>query len=183
MHGTSVAKGAKAKPTHLKLLGGNPGKRPIKEAAKAEAEIPKVKPDFPAHLFKETKANKETNKKANKHIIKGAKTQWDYLIKVLHPLGLITILDVPILENYIINYAYYLQAIEEVNENGFSVGDARKKNPAFSALESLHKFQKEFLIEFGMTPAARSKIQLAGTGEVVDPLDEMMNKKASKKSG
>lgn len=169
-----MAKGAKAKPTHLKLLGGNPGKRPIKDAAKAEAEIPKVKPEFPTHLFK-------SKKKENADLVKASKKHWEYIVKVLHPLGLITILDVPILENYIINYSYYLQAIDEVNDKGFSVGDARKKNPAFSALESLHKFQKEFLIEFGMTPAARSKIQLAGTGEKVDPLDALMEKKANKR--
>lgn len=170
-----MAQGRKTKATHLKLLAGNPGKRPIKDAAKAEAEIPKVKPDFPAHLFTSVEKGKADT-------VKSAKKHWDYIVKVLHPLGLITILDVPILESYIVNYAYYLQAIAEVNEKGFTVGDAKKKNPAFGALESLHKFQKEFLIEFGMTPAARSKIQIAGTGEKVDPLEEMMNKKASKKS-
>ena len=64
--------GRKPKPTALKLVTGNPGKRPLNDhEPQPEAAIPEV----PAHLSGEAKA------------------EWDRIVIRLHPLGLLTDLD------------------------------------------------------------------------------------------
>jgi phage terminase small subunit len=48
----SKMRGRKPKPTHLKLVTGNPGNRPLKPDS---VEVDAILPDPPEHLFEEAK--------------------------------------------------------------------------------------------------------------------------------
>src|SRR4051812_21402132 len=67
--GVLVMRGRKPKPTHLKLLDGNPGKRPLNAGEpKPERRIPTC----PAHLNPTAKA------------------EWKRLARQMHVLGIVT---------------------------------------------------------------------------------------------
>jgi Phage terminase, small subunit len=56
-----------------------------------------------------------------------------------------------------------------------------KKNPACTVSETAMKTMKSFLVEFGMTPAARSRIRIEKPKEA-DPFEDYLKKGASSAS-
>ena len=135
--------GRKPKPTALKLVTGNPGKRPLNDhEPQPEAAIPEV----PVHLSNTAKA------------------EWDRIVIRLHPLGLVTDLDRAALAAYCESWATWVEAVEKVRETGRIIkapSGYPVLNPyvtiANKALDQMHRF----LTEFGMTPASRSRISIA----------------------
>jgi P27 family predicted phage terminase small subunit len=133
--------GRKPVPTRLKLLKGNPGKRPLNND---EPRPEYKKPDCPDFL-------------------EGwAKEEWEYISDELFELGLLSQIDRTALAAYCKTYARWRQAEEELKtgmtattESGWEcqsvwLGIANR------ALELMHKF----MTEFGMTPASRSRLSV-----------------------
>lgn len=134
-------RGRKPRPTDLKRLAGNPGKRALNNA---EPRPRVVLPRPPAHLSDEEK------------------TKWKSLVRELHPLGLVTVLDLDQLSTYCVIWCRWMKAEKLVREKGEIIKTAAGniiQNPYLSianrALDQLNKLGAEF----GMTPSARSRVK------------------------
>jgi P27 family predicted phage terminase small subunit len=135
-------RGRKPTPTERKRLAGNPGKRALNDA---EPQPRRVAPRAPEHLSAEEK------------------TKWKSLVKELHPLGLVTVLDVDQLAQYCVLWVRWIKAERMVREKGEiikTVAGNIIQNPYLSianrALEQLNKIGAEF----GMSPSSRTRIKV-----------------------
>lgn len=158
--------GRRPKPTHLKVVSGNPGKRAIN---KREPKPKRVIPACPAHLSD------------------ASKVAWGRLCVLLDRMGVLTEADVLALERLCDCYAEILECRELITRDGrtySSVSTGKKEgdepqmlvkaNPAVAMLADADRRFKGYLVEFGLTPAARTKIEVKGgdgDGEK-DPLQE-----------
>lgn len=139
-------RGRKPKPSALKKLAGNPGKRAMN---KTEPQPKVVLPAAPVHLKGDERA------------------KWDELAAELHELGVLTTLDRDALGMYCVLFVRWTKAEQVVREKGEIIkttGGNIIQNPYLSianrALEQLNKLGAEF----GMTPSSRSRVK-------VDPSD------------
>jgi P27 family predicted phage terminase small subunit len=138
--------GRRPTPTELKLVRGNPGKRPIN---KKEPLPAKRIPSTPAHLTDE------------------GQVAWGRLTVLLDRMGVLTEADGFALERLCDCYAEILALRELVDANGRTYettstqgGLVIKANPAVAMLADADRRFKSYLVEFGLTPAARSKVQI-----------------------
>lgn len=158
--------GRRPKPTHLKVVSGNPGKRAIN---KKEPKPRKVVPSCPEHLSK------------------ASAVAWGKLCVLLDRMGVLTEADALALERLCDCYAEILECRELIARDGRTYSSIRgigdedspieqvlmKANPAVAMLADADRRFKGYLVEFGLTPAARSKVQVKDDGdEKKDPLQE-----------
>lgn len=134
-------RGRKPKPTDLKRLAGNPGKRALNNA---EPRPRVVLPRPPVHLSDDEK------------------DKWKSIVRELHPLGLVTVLDLDQLSTYCVLWCRWVKAEKLVREKGEIIKTAAGniiQNPYLSianrALDQLNKLGAEF----GMTPSSRSRVK------------------------
>ncbi|WP_436643985.1 phage terminase small subunit P27 family [Microbaculum sp. FT89] len=133
-------RGRKPKPTKLKVLTGNPGKRPLNHH---EPRPEPAVPDCPPELSD------------------AAKHEWDRLVGELSKLNLLTHLDRAALAAYCNAYAMWVEAIEAIQKYGAMV-----KSPSGFPIQSpyvaIANRQAELMLrisaEFGFTPASRGRI-------------------------
>jgi len=132
-------RGRKPTPTHLRILRGNPGKRPLNEReAKPLAAIP----DPPAHLTV------------------SALEEWNRIAPLLLEQGLLTNLDRAGLAAYCVAYGRWAEAEERVRKlgvlvkspNGFPV-----HSPYLAVANRAMEQMQKMLTEFGMSPSSRSR--------------------------
>jgi P27 family predicted phage terminase small subunit len=136
-------RGRKPKPTRLKILYGNPGRRPLNHN---EPTPGVATPRCPAHLCDEAKA------------------EWKRISRELHALGLLARIDRAALAAYCQAWARWVKAEGLLKHTGEVLKSqetgAFYQNPYLSvanrALEQMHRF----LTEFGMTPSSRSRIHV-----------------------
>ena len=147
--------GRRPKPTHLRLVQGNPGKRPIN---KAEPQPRRELPSPPAHLSD------------------GARVAWGRLTVLLDRMGVLTEADAYALERLAELYAEIVELSETLAERGRvyestteSGGTIVRPRPEAAMLADADRRFRAYLIEFGLTPAARSKVRVDGAGETTDP--------------
>ena len=145
--------GRKNIPKRLHELKGRPGKRPLKDEPEPDVMIP----DPPEHLGKIALA------------------EWRYIAPQLFKLGLISALDRTALAAYCQCYERWALAEAHIQLHGMTTttkNGIEYQSPyvgiANTALLLMHKY----LTEFGMTPAARSRVSPAkvkkGKGEWSD---------------
>ena len=167
--------GRRPKPTKLKRLAGNPGKRELnKSEPMPSAEAPDMPPGLP----------------------KLARREWESIVPQLERLGMLSRIDGKALAAYCHAYARWVEAEKQVHKYGMIIeepvidtatGAQRKlrgrfvvrlkKNPAVSASNEALKLMKSFLIEFGMTPAARSRLHVEKQGgDEKDPLEAFLER-------
>jgi len=131
--------GRKPKPTALKLIQGT--WRPDR----ANPFEPRPKPGIPpCPKFLQGDARKQYRKTARK----------------LARIGLLTELDDMALSMLCQGWADYLEATDQVRKSGILV-----KSPYLVAANQALKKVRALLVEFGMTPGSRSRIQALGTEE------------------
>jgi len=139
------------KPTAIRELEGNASHRPINtEEPKAPAGIPEMP----------------------KGLRKTAQREWRRMSWHLDTLGVLTIIDGKALAMYCDAYADWEEAQKDCTKNGLIVeepivskagdivGWKKKPSPAFTVKCMAMKLMKSFLIEFGMTPASRTKLRI-----------------------
>ena len=151
--------GRRPKPTALKLVEGNPGKRKIN---KAEPKPARSIPSCPAHLSD------------------SGKVAWGRLSVLLDRMGVLTDADGAALERLCDCYTDILECRELIKQDGRTYktltaqGDTLiKGNPAVAQLRAADAQFKSYLIEFGLTPAARSKVHATpDEDQEADPLAE-----------
>ena len=136
--------GRRPKPTSLKLVAGNPGKRAIN---KKEPKPKRLIPSCPAYLSSESKV------------------AWGRLSVLLDRMGVLTEADTAALERLCDCYSDILICRQSLITDGwtYKTVDAQgntliKGNPAATQLRAADSQFKAYLIEFGLTPAARSKV-------------------------
>lgn len=135
--------GRRPKPTVVKALAGNPGKRPL------NANEPKA----PA-----------SSGRAPRGLGEEAGRFWRRYAPVLAELGVLTLVDEPALHMAAEHYEVALRAATQLHTEELIVEghDGPRKNPLAQILRDNSTALRGFLTEFGMTPAARSRIHVEG---------------------
>ena len=132
----------KPTPTALKLLKGNPGKRPLnKLEPRPRLRVPRV----PSHLDD------------------AAKVEWYRVVKELKVLGLVSGMDRAALAAYCQSYSRWSEAEEGVARVGLVVETTHGniiQNPLVGIANRSMELMHRFLGEFGMTPSSRSRISV-----------------------
>ncbi|EAA7555987.1 phage terminase small subunit P27 family [Salmonella enterica subsp. diarizonae] len=149
--------GRRPKPSQLKVVAGNPGKRKINDKEPAPAhEIPSP----PSHLTD------------------WGKVAWGKLTVLLDGMGVMTIADGLALERLCDIYADILQLRDTIAVEGrtYTVqtdgGFLIKPHPAVAMLADADRRFKSYLVEFGLTPAARTKVNAHDGNKEEDPLSQ-----------
>jgi P27 family predicted phage terminase small subunit len=134
-------RGAKPKPTHLKVIAGNPGKRKL-NAHEPKPTAPLAGP--PAWLTPSQLAT------------------WNTVVADA-PLGLLTALDAKTLLVYVIATDLHAQAVQEVASAGMMVttnsGDLMQ-NPHMAVINRQAVILLKAAAEMGLTPSARSRVAI-----------------------
>lgn len=165
--GDSMAtKGRKPKPTALKVLEGNPGKRPLNDK---EPKPEKKAPRCPSWLEPE------------------AKKEWKRMAKTLESIGVLTKVDMTAFAGYCQAYARWKEAEEFLSKHGtiFKTPSGYiQQVPQVSIAQTYLKVMKDFCSEFGLTPASRTRIQVnTEKTEVDDPMEMMLRGAGSDRRG
>lgn len=144
------ARGPAPKPTVQKRAAGNPGKRPLNNR---EPQLDVKLPICPAWLSKEAKA------------------EYRRVGRQLLTLGLVTEIDRAGLAAYANAYARWMAAEKRVDEMGMvvkTVNGNDVQNPYLAIANRAMVDMRRLLVEFGMTPSSRGRVQTAyaakGTG-------------------
>jgi P27 family predicted phage terminase small subunit len=129
------------KPNKLKLVEGNPGKRPIKEQPKLEIKNLKC----PIWLNEE------------------AKKEWERVFTLLEKLGLISDIDMTIFAMYCQNYARWKQAETELNEENLKVMGRTGYivNPLVKISQTYQTRLKISIEKLGLSPSDRANLDIA----------------------
>lgn len=140
------------KPTHLKLLEGNPGHRPINE----NEPQPEVRiPECPDHLDQK------------------AKTFYETIAPQLLKLGVLTEIDgygLGVLSQLLSDWNRLERSIRReglicknfhVTKEGKKFVIGTKTNPKVIMKREILKLIRAFLAEFGMTPSSRTRIKVS----------------------
>ena len=149
-----ATRGRKPKPTALKLLEGNPGKRQLNMNEPRFAQ--KMPPECPDWLEEEAQA------------------EWDRLSETLFEMGILTDLDVAPFAAYCQAYARWREAEEFISQHGSIVKTKTgywQQVPQVSIAHTNQKAMLQAAAEFGLTPSARSRI-IAGNAKK-EEVDEM----------
>lgn len=146
-------RGRKPKPTAIKMLEGNPGKRQLNEN---EPKPSKKAPTCPKWLDDD------------------AKKEWKRLSKQMEMLGILTEVDMAAFAGYCQCYARWKAAEEFISKHGSIVKTPSgywQQIPQVSIAQQYMKQMNKFCEQFGLTPASRSRIVSDNTKIVTD--DEM----------
>lgn len=149
-----ATRGRKPKPTALKELEGNPGKRPLNpHEPKPEQKAP------PCPQWLEPEAKKE----------------WRRLCKGMEQMGILTKMDMTAFAGYCQAYARWKEAEEFLTKHGSLVKTPNgywQQVPQVSIAQSNLKIMMNIAAQFGLTPSARSRI-IACSENHTDTQDEM----------
>ena len=140
------ARGPAAKPTALRQLQGNPGKRRLNHGEPRPGARERV-PSAPQWLSLE------------------AKKHWRRVAPRLHAAGLLTEVDVVGLAMLCEALAQYVEGKEIAEREGaIAISDQGNvyQHPAIGLMKTARTDVLRWAREFGMTPAARSRISVEG---------------------
>ena len=149
-------RGPAPKPTALKVLEGNPGKRALpKNEPKPDASAP----DMPQWLPEDAKA------------------EWQRVAPELSRIGLLARIDGSALAAYCEAYSRWKQAVEMMASEGVTfvtqagyVATHPAVGIANKAKAEMHRFGREF----GLTPSSRGRMSLPGESEEADPMEKLL---------
>lgn len=148
--------GRKMKPTALKVLSGNPGKRPLPQD---EPRPPRKIPAPPQELHG------------------AALAEWQRMSEVLYGLGLLSEMDMAALAGYCAHYARWQEAERQITDGGAVIETIQGnliQSPWVGIANTSSRLMLKFLAEFGMTPSSRAKVTTSSTQKpAADPLDDL----------
>ena len=154
-----MARGRKPLPSHLRLIKGNPGKRPINAN---EPRAAKGRPSCPDHASDK------------------ARETWGYVCNVLDDMGLLTCTDAIAIEMLCEAYADFVAASQDLKDFGSSyyqtVNEAGsimyRAHPAVAKKQDADRRIRGWLAEFGMSPTARSRVKIGNDGDKEDAAEK-----------
>lgn len=153
-----MVRGRKPKPTKLKELAGNPGKRPLNKG-EPQPPTPDRAPYAPRHLNVD------------------GKKEWRRVVGLLMGLGLYTELDHAALAMYCQAYGRWVQAERMLAKQELILTGAEGgmyQNPMLHVANKAWDQVRKILPEFGLTPSSRSRLQLK-SGEAPSLAEVLFN--------
>ncbi|GHE00912.1 terminase [Defluviimonas sp. 20V17] len=135
-----MMRGRKPKPTAIRLIDGNPGKRGYNadEPVAPEGEI-----DCPPHLSDV------------------ATEEWRRIAGALQDMGVVTLVDRAALAAYCQSYGRWVEAEEKLKETPTLVKTASgyiQQNPWLTVANKQLELMGRYMGELGITPASRSRV-------------------------
>jgi len=134
--------GRRPKPTALKELAGNPGKRAMNRSEPKPTGIPTC----PRHLDKE------------------AKVEWRRVSGDLITLGLLTSVDRAALAAYCAAWSRWVTAELQIQKFGLVIKSPKSgypvQNPFVGVANTSLDQMRKFAVEFGLTPSSRSRLHV-----------------------
>jgi len=127
-------------PTAIKLLNGNPGKRPLNRR-EPKPRIRKPKP--PAHLSDTERA------------------EWRRVLRILEPFGVVTEAEADILAMYVAGYAQWVECRRAIEQKGLIVLSEKgtaMRNPLLKVADDAQRTMLRCMSELGLTPSARVRL-------------------------
>lgn len=162
--------GRRPLPTAVKKLRGNPGKRKLNaDETKVKLEAPTMPENLPEL----------------------AQAEWKSIVPELMQLGVLSSIDGKALAAYCYCFSRWIEAENEIadrgilieetiyNKDGEEVGYRIKRNPAIPVVNEALRQMKSFLIEFGLSPASRSRLKIEKPAADVDPFDAFLSRGSS----
>jgi P27 family predicted phage terminase small subunit len=143
-------RGPAPKPTSLVLLEGNPGRRPINR------KEPKPRDKAP---------------KCPEHLDERAKQEWKVLVPILKRMRVLSEADGIMLGNLCQAYSLLVKSQTKLNESGplFKAPSGYPMaNPLIGIINGCLETITKISREFGLTPASRTRIQVAGKDNASD---------------
>ena len=156
MAGYKGKQGSKPIPTALKLLRGNPGRRPLNDRE------PKAAPKLPSPPAELSDA---------------AKKEWWRTGRKLLAAGIVTELDASAFAAYCQSYARWLEAQAVLAKTAMLVKNKQgflMANPLLRVARDAQEQFTKILSEFGMTPSSRSRVH-ANAPKDADPFEAFLN--------
>ena len=148
-------RGRRPTPTKLRVLRGNPARRPLNAAEPAPDPAPVTAPTWLAGA---------------------ALAEWTRLAPILHRLGLLTEIDGAALATYCQAWARWREAEDQITKFGMVIkgkGGFPVLSPYVAVANRAMAQMKGFLVEFGMTPSARSRVHASADRDTpADPFAE-----------
>lgn len=157
MAGVKGRSGRKPKPTYLKVLDGNRGKRKVDVDGEMQPEL--GVPESPDWMPDE------------------AKDEWDRLVDELERKGGLALIDRAALASACVMWARFVQAELDIAANGIVLIQIEKelddgrilisravKNPAVQISKDAQAAYRAWCSEFGLTPSARTRVKVPGKG-------------------
>jgi P27 family predicted phage terminase small subunit len=141
-----MARGRKPKPTWLKVITGNPGRRPLNR----EEPQPDGNLREPPHWFS-----------ARQRIL------WDVCIAAA-PAGLLKLLDSTVLETFIVAKSLHEEAALKIEQYGAVVKSAdggHARSPYVGILNQQSAVMLKCAAEMGFTPSSRSRVKVSGSNK------------------
>jgi len=156
-----MTRGRKPKPTNLRILHGNPGRRPLKAG---EPKPVAEDPGCPEHLDARAQA------------------EWQRLVPQLVRLGLATSLDRAILAAYCSTWSLWVHAREQLDleladdMGPFTIAESgyKQASPWFNIERQAAREMRAFAVEFGLSPSSRTRTTAAGTEDSEDPAERLL---------
>jgi P27 family predicted phage terminase small subunit len=139
-------RGRKPKPTRLKLITGNPGKRPINPR---EPKPATGVPTCPAHLNP------------------SAKAEWKRLARQMHVLGMISELDRAALAAYCQAYGRWAEAERKLKETPMLLklpSGIIQQSPWLAIANKQLELMAKFMSELGLSPVSRTRVEVKPLG-------------------
>ena len=161
-----MIRGRKPKPTALRVLNGNPGKRALPSG---EATPGRGAPPMPAFI-------------AENDVARG---EWERVVPALDKIGVLTCVDGAILEAYCICYAHWRQHEEALraynaSNDGHVFNTSTQEGreylqvlPQVSILLKYEAMMHSLMAELGLSPAMRTRIVGPPPGEEKESNDRL----------
>lgn len=149
-------RGRKPIPTSIKVLEGNPGKRPLNAN---EPKPNKKAPRCPSWLEDE------------------AKKEWKRLARQMEQLGVLTEIDMAAFAGYCQAYARWKEAEEFITKHGTIVKTPSgywQQVPQVSIAQTYLKIMNRFCEQFGLTPSSRSRIAVGTDDKESDEMELLL---------
>ena len=151
-------RGRKPKPSAIRLLEGNPGKRAINQR---EPKPDKKAPPCPKWLDPE------------------AKKEWRRLSKKLEQLGILTEADMSVFASYCQAYARWKAAEEIISSHGFisqTPSGYLQAIPHVAIAKGYARIMNRCAEQLGLTPSSRSRLIAGETGgnTVKDDMEDLL---------
>lgn len=139
--------GRKPKPTAIKKLEGNPGKRKLNTLEPVPANGMPACPDW---------------------LMPEAKKEWNRLAELMNQMGVLTEVDMAAFAAYCQSYARWKEAQEHIDSGGSTFETEKgyqQQTPWVGIANTNQKLMLQAASEFGLTPSSRSRIVACGSKE------------------
>jgi P27 family predicted phage terminase small subunit len=157
--------GRKSRPTSIKKLMGEPNKDRINEN-EPQFSTSGVKPPY--------------------HLSDVAKREWARMYPILTASKVMSDADRAALAAYCQNYARWVKAENHVKTHGevlISEKGYEYQSPWVGMANTAQMQMHKFAVEFGMTPASRTRISVAPSSKETDPMEALFNECAAEHGG